>query len=78
MSAFSNRRITYKIGRTINLENFNSLRIDVEIAADVADNQNFEMAKEALFVEVSEELASRCDELLGPTPIRKPTIKKFQ
>jgi hypothetical protein len=75
---FSNRRIKYNIGRTINLGDFNSLRLDVEIAADIDPSTNLDDAKESLFTEVSEELAARCDELLGPTPIRKPTIKKFK
>jgi hypothetical protein len=73
-----NRRIKYSLGRTINCGNFESVRIDVEIAADVDPNKNLDDAKEDLFTEVSEELAARCNELLGPTPIRKPTIKKFK
>ena len=71
---FKNRRIGYKIGKTINLGDFNSLRIDIETSADIADEQDMDEAKEILFTEICADLNERCKGL-GKPP--KPTPKKY-
>jgi hypothetical protein len=60
---FTNRRIRVALGRTINLGNFESLRIDVEISADVPDDKDLGVYQDDLFVLVEQELAGRIEEL---------------
>lgn len=66
---FSNRRIGVSLGRTVNLGNFESLRIDIEISADVNLEKGEELKEyqDALFIEAKAELDSRIDELV-PKP----------
>jgi len=68
---FSNRRVRLALGRTINLGNFESTRVDVEISADVEDSANLLDAQEALFSVVKEELDKRVEEL-SPKPKNLP------
>jgi len=39
MSNLSNRRIEVNLGRTVNLGNYESLRIDVSLGGDIPDNE---------------------------------------
>ena len=74
---FTNRRIGYKIGRTVNLGNFESIRIDIETSATISDDQDIDEAKEILFTELCEDLNERCDGFCEHKPPRKPTPKKL-
>ena len=60
---FTNRRISCSLGRTISTGNFESLRVDVEISADIADDVNLEDAQSNLFLQVEDELTMRANEL---------------
>lgn len=73
---FKNRIIGYKIGKTINLGDFNSIRIDVETSATVSDDQDIDEAKEILFTELCADLNERCEGLGKPKLVPKPPIKK--
>ncbi len=42
------RKITYSRGRTINLENFESLRFDMGAEAELDDGESFDVAYQAL------------------------------
>jgi hypothetical protein len=71
---FTNRRIGYKIGKTINLGDFESLRIDVETSVDITDEQDMDEAKEILFTEICADLNERCQGI-GKSKL-KPPIRK--
>jgi hypothetical protein len=73
---FTNRRIGYKIGKTLNLGDYESLRIDIETSADISDEQNIDEAKEILFTEICADLNERCEGLGKTKPIPKPPTKK--
>lgn len=60
---FTNRRIKVALGRTINLGNFESHRIDVEISADIPDDKELGVYQEDLFNRVKTELEERVEEL---------------
>ena len=68
---FTNRRIKAALGRTINLGNFESLRIDVEISADIPDGKELGLYQEDLFNEVKVELEERIEEI-NPKPSKSP------
>lgn len=59
----SNRRIRIALGRTVNLGNFESLRVDVEISADILDDESLGVHQEELFYQVKTELEERIEEL---------------
>jgi hypothetical protein len=63
----TNRRIRCSLGRTVNLGKFESLRIDVEISADIPDNKDLDIYQEDLFNLVKIELEERIEELT-PSP----------
>jgi len=73
---FTNRRIGYKIGRTINTGDFNNVRIDVETSADISDDQDIDEAKEILFTEICADLNERCEGLGKQKIVPKPPTKK--
>jgi hypothetical protein len=73
---FTNRRISVSLGKTINTGNFESLRIDVETSADIADEQDIQKAKNILYGELYAELLHRCEGLSKPKLIPKPPNKK--
>lgn len=68
-------RIRYALGRTCNLGNFESLRIDVEEAQDVPGDMDMNKAHRLLFESVKLELEKRIDELV-PKP-SKPARGKI-
>ena len=75
---FTNRRIRVALGRTINLGDFQSVRVDVETSCDIADDMDIQKAKNTLFGEIKAELKERCAEF-EPKPKyipKQPTIKR--
>lgn len=50
------KQVRVAIGRTVNLGNFESLRIDIDISADLEDNENPQVATENLRAAVKLEL----------------------
>lgn len=74
---FTDRRIGYSLGRTINTGDFNSIRIDVETSATISDDQDIDEAKEILFTELCADLNERCEGLGKSKSASKPTPKKF-
>ena len=60
---FSNRRIRAALGRTINLGNFESVRVDIEISADIQDGDDVQHAQVILYGLVEIELEERVKEL---------------
>ena len=67
----TNRRIRIALGRTINLGNFESLRVDVEMSADIPDDKQLDTYQEDLFHQVKNELEERIEELV-PKPSKAP------
>lgn len=53
------KQIRIAVGRTVNLGNYESLRIDVDFTADIDDNENPQMAFENLRAAAKLEL-KRC------------------
>lgn len=57
-------RLTYSVGYTKNMGDFNSLRIDVGLSDSVRSGETLEEAADRIFGFVSEELVRRLDEEL--------------
>jgi hypothetical protein len=74
---FANRRISCSLGKTVNLGNFESLRIDIGMEADISLDKNLDDARNSLFQEVFDELTMRCEGLSKPKLIPKPPTKKL-
>ena len=60
---FQNRRISIRLGKTISTGNFESLRVDVEVSADIQDDKELGIYQEDLFNTVKAELDERVEEL---------------
>ena len=60
---FTNRRITVSVGRTINMGDFNSFRVDTQLAADISDEANIDDAYRDLFDEASCQLVQYENEI---------------
>jgi len=54
-----NKRIVLKLGKTINLGNYGSLRVDIEVGGDIGDVE-FASAIEDLSDEANEILSQQC------------------
>lgn len=57
-------RVTYSVGYTKNMGDFNSLRIDVGLTDSVQDGETLEQASDRIYARVSEELVRRLNEEL--------------
>jgi hypothetical protein len=74
---FTNRRISCSLGKTINIGNFESLRIDIETSADITDEIDIQKAKNILYGELYAELNERCEGLSKPKLVPRPPSKKL-
>jgi hypothetical protein len=52
----SNPRVSVSLGRTINLGNFNSLRVEVSLERDLYENESISYGTQCMYTEVREEL----------------------
>ena len=62
---FKNRRVTVKVGKTINLGDFNSFRMDTELSVDICDKYDLAKVYSALFDEAESNLLRYEEEVLN-------------
>lgn len=65
-----NRRIGCSLSRTINMGNFESIRVQVDLSCDIGEEQNLDEERAKLFELVQSELEMRCDEYMDEKPKR--------
>lgn len=58
------RQIKVKLGRTYNMGNYESLRVEVELASDIDDAQDYQQACKDLFVEARKALKTEASKLV--------------